>query len=355
MYHTSIENIFQSRDVLSSLDRASDGEAQTVCLIPFGCIDDIFSRLKKKVFPSKKLELIKSKKNIALYNLEVYSRTTGELTHDGRFVVYKMPGYQYAYILISLGNTNFFHHQLRTFIRLFHSEVILPFIKSNDLIRLIENYQSSNKINEIKITRASQKIRLHDEQRMSTLTWNNSSIDDAKEWLDENDGFFKSIQFKAIEVDREVTNSFIDRRGTMRIDKNFSKLFTSCIVPILSMLDSYMKLFENRGRRDNKLLKVRPLEINFETQVFMEKENHVKFIKMMTYLEDTSISVLHANPYMHLSIMDYDDGSSYDLWVVNASQILLVPQLRSSIISLKRIVNHIFDYYAEGEIRDHEN
>jgi hypothetical protein len=190
---------------------------------------------------------------------------------------------------------------------------------------------------------------------MSTLTWNNSSIDDAKEWLDENDGFFKSIQFKAIEVDREVTNSFIDRRGTMRIDKNFSKLFTSCIVPILSMLDSYMKLFENRGRRDNKLLKVRPLEINFETQVFMEKENHVKFIKMMTYLEDTSISVLHANPYMHLSIMDYDDGSSYDLWVVNASQILLVPQLRSSIISLKRIVNHIFDYYAEGEIRDHEN
>jgi hypothetical protein len=265
-----------------------------------------------------------------------------------------MPHYQYSYLLISLDDTDFFHRQLRSFIRLFHGEVILPFIKSRDLINLIENYQSNSAINEIIITRASQKIRYHGESRMTTVTWNNSSLEEAYEWLQENNGFFKSIQFKAIKFDQEVTNSFIDRRGTMRIDKNFRRLFQSFLIPNISLLDRYIKLFNKRGRNDNKDLDVRPLEINFETELFREKENHAKFIQMLMWLSDTSVSVVHGNPYIHLSIMDYIDGSSYDLWVVDSKQILIIPQLRSSIISLKRIVNHIFDYYAEGEIISHE-
>ncbi len=95
-------------------------------------------------------------------------------------------------------------------------------------------------------------------------------------------------------------------------------------------------------------MEIRPLEINFEQELFKEKSNHANFIGMLSLLEDSSVSVLHGNPYIHLSIMDYIDGSSYDLWVVDSKQILLVPQLNSTIASLKRIVNHIYDYYAEG-------
>ncbi len=350
MYHTTIKDLFNSRDIFKDLDRVSDSEARSICVIPFGSVDDVFKIITEKVFNSKTVKEIKKKKGIGLYTLEVYSRSEGVQTASGNFLIYKVPGYEYSFLLISLDDTVFFHRQLRSFIRQFKTEIILPFIKSHDLIKLIETYQSSNGIDEIIIARASQKIRYDGEHRMTSVTWNNSNVEKAYEWLREHNGFFKSIQFKAMSLGFEVTNTFVDRRGTMRIQRNFSKVFAAIVKPNVDVLNRYIILFNKRGRRDNKHLDVRPLEINFDSELFQDKANHAKFIEMMCLLKDASISTLHGNPYIHVSIMDYIDGSSYDLWVVDTKQILLVPQLRSTIMSLKRIVNHIFDYYAEGEI-----
>ncbi len=335
MFTTDINTVFNSRDILKTLDKISDNEKKTISLIPFGSISEIFEIIAKRVKSNKTIEKIKSRKGIALYKLEKYDRSSGELKDSGYFIIYKMPGYDFLYLLITLEESDFFHRDVRPFIKSFYKDVILSFTKSNDLISLIENYQSRNGLSEIKITRASQKIRYHDESSMSTVTWNNSSLDEAYQWLRENNGFFKSIQFKAFQFDFEVSNTFIDRRGIVRVDRNFSKVFDALIMPNFKVLENYIRLFKNRGRRDNDLLDVKPLEINFQDEVFKEKANHKNFIQMLSLLNDTSISVLHGNPYIHLSIIDYIDASSYDIWVLDSKQLLLVPQLRSSIISLK--------------------
>ena len=58
----------------------------------------------------------------------------------------------------------------------------------------------------------------------------------------------------------------------------------------------------------------------------------------------------HGNPYIHMSVADYTDGSSYDLWVVNPKRIVIVPQIRATEGSLSRLTNHIFEQFKEGEI-----
>lgn len=354
MFNTDINTLFSARNILHALDKISDSEAKAIGLIPFGSIEDVFSLVTKKKGSNRNVEKIKEKPNQVLYNLEKYDRTTGELKFSGKFIIYKIPNYQFSYLVITFEDSEFFHQELRPFIKSFYSEVILSFFKSKDLIRLIENYQSSNGINEIKITRASQKIRYHDESSMSTVTWNNSSLEDAYQWLRENNGFFKSIQFKAFKFDLEVSNIFIDRRGILRVERNFSKVYESLVIPNFKIIEHYIKLFNKRGRRDNELLAARPLEINFGQEIFEDKSNHGQFIQMLSSLDDLSVSVMHGNPYIHLAIVDYIDGSTCDIWVVDSKQLLIVPQLHSSIISLKRIVNHIFDNYAEGEILNHE-
>jgi hypothetical protein len=354
MFNTDINTLFSARNILHALDKISDSEAKAIGLIPFGSVEDVFSLVTKKKGANRNVEKIKEKPNQVLYNLEKYDRTTGELKFSGKFIIYKVPNYLFSYLVITFEDSEFFHQELRPFIKSFYSEVILSFFKSKDLIRLIENYQSSNGINEVKITRASQKIRYHDESSMSTVTWNNSSLEDAYQWLRENNGFFKSIQFKAFKFELEVSNVFIDRRGILRVERNFSKVYESLVIPNFKIIDHYIKLFNKRGRRDNDLLTARPLEINFGQEIFEDKSNHGQFIQMLSSLEDLSVSVMHGNPYIHLSILDYIDGSTCDIWVVDSKQLLIVPQLHSSIISLKRIVNHIFDNYAEGEILNHE-
>ena len=51
----------------------------------------------------------------------------------------------------------------------------------------------------------------------------------------------------------------------------------------------------------------------------------------MQLLRGTSVSVLHGNPYVHLSILDYHDGSAFDLWVLDRQRLIIVPQLKASI------------------------
>jgi hypothetical protein len=57
---------------------------------------------------------------------------------------------------------------------------------------------------------------------------------------------------------------------------------------------------------------------------------------------------------VHLSVIDYFDGSTFDLWVFDANQLIIVPQMKGSIPAIKRLVNHIFDTYAEGAIKDYQ-
>jgi N-acetylmuramic acid 6-phosphate (MurNAc-6-P) etherase len=54
-----------------------------------------------------------------------------------------------------------------------------------------------------------------------------------------------------------------------------------------------------------------------------------------------------------MAVIDYYDGSTFDLWVLNPNQLVIVPQLKGSIPAIKRLINHIFDTYAEGTIRNY--
>jgi hypothetical protein len=352
MYNTTIEEIYNSRDLLTTLQAVSTGQNKTISIIPFGSTYNMFDRMTEKVKANRVVTKIKEKKGTALFKLETFDRHSGTLRSEGKFILYKDPQYQFIHLFITIEESDFFHREFRPFIKkTFYQEVILSFIKSHDLIRLIENYQQASFTTEIKITRASQKIRYYENDAMSTVTWNNSSLEKAYE----NNGFFKSVQFKAMRNDQEISNIFFDRRGIVRIERDFQNVFDSLVKPTITLLEHYIILFNKRARRDNSTLNVSPLEILYVEPLFSNIDNHKNFIHIISTLENTSVSVLHGNPYIHLTIIDYVDGSSYDLWVVNPNKLVIVPQLRSSIIGLKRIVNHIFDTYAEGEIRGYEN
>jgi hypothetical protein len=153
IYHTSLESIYQSRDILKTLDKISDNEGKTICIIPFGSTDEIFT-----IFPNKHIALhtvtvLKQKRNLALYTLKVFHRSKNKLKFERDFLLYKVPGFTYSYMLISLGNPDLLHQQLRSFVKHYYHEIILSFIKSHDLIRLLNFYKKNNNLDEIIITR----------------------------------------------------------------------------------------------------------------------------------------------------------------------------------------------------------
>ena len=90
-------------------------------------------------------------------------------------------------------------------------------------------------------------------------------------------------------------------------------------------------------------------------KTFLKSKDQTKrLIAAMQKFRHGTCTILHANPYVHLTMVDNKDFSSADLWVLSQDEILLVPQIRSSAVALKRIVNHIFENFREGKISEYK-
>ena len=73
-----------------------------------------------------------------------------------------------------------------------------------------------------------------------------------------------------------------------------------------------------------------PIVIQFDNPIFSEKNANKDFVQKLEELKNISIMELHTNPYLHISLPDYQDGSSYGIWVVSENKINIIPPYKSN-------------------------
>ena len=112
--------------------------------------------------------------------------------------------------------------------------------------------------------------------------------------------------------------------------------------------------FEKRDQLTSPTGKSRPVRIVYSQDVFADKRQNHRLIDTLHGLPDSSLSVLHPNPYMHASLVDYADGSSYEIWVTTPSSILIVPKRKATTESIERLCDCICDQFEEGDIAELE-
>jgi len=132
--------------------------------------------------------------------------------------------------------------------------------------------------------------------------------------------------------------------------------FTGALLALLEeRAISRMSLFENRGIRERRKLghiPSVPLQISYPIPVFEKPEGLRRLHQTIRSFPNATKAVYHSNPYFHASVADVSDGSSFDLWVLSPSRMLIVPQAKSTAPALDRIVSHIFTDFREGEITE---
>lgn len=62
--------------------------------------------------------------------------------------------------------------------------------------------------------------------------------------------------------------------------------------------------------------------------------------------------MLHSNPYFHAVMLDYRDGSTYEVLVLSDSGLTVIPQGRATVRSLQRLCSHVFAGFREGDLRE---
>ena len=144
-------------------------------------------------------------------------------------------------------------------------------------------------------------------------------------------------------------------RGTIARDCRFSvAVGAGALFKI--MIPKAIGLSRERNRRIDASAEsagadeVEPTVIRFGKKIFGNKDTNAHCVDIIADMPDRSISKYHVNPHIHLSLVDYTDGSSYDIWVLASDQLTIIPQIRASGASLRRLVNHVFERIGEGRV-----
>ena len=107
--------------------------------------------------------------------------------------------------------------------------------------------------------------------------------------------------------------------------------------------------FENK-ERNYEDAEAKPLNIRFPQKAFEDKYDNIKLIKTLEKVSGGAVAVYHKNPYLHLSFIDFIDGSNFDIFVTDPYKLTIIPNYKCSMYSLMRATDQIFKGFQEGEI-----
>ena len=345
--------------LLSGLDSLLTDRDFFVRIIPLGCQRTGFRWLEAVSSDSRRIEVVYENEMLALYSLSYVFREHGdERSGTGHFFLVHHPQFRDVRILFAIDSGVFYHRILNPLIRSLHPSFLMTFITHRKLRRLLESFKEEGNFDSLTIKRASQRFRYgsapHRGNVMPVVSWPGMEMEEAFEWVYENNGWFQSLEFEASRVKEVPAIVGLTRQGSMKSNRLLRLAYQCFTLPISKTIHENLAFFRNRGRQENPDLNIRPLAVTFEANVFANVAENAKFVEAMRSMSAASISVVHGNPYIHMSLIDYLDGSTFDIWAVEEDRLVIVPQMKASIPSIKRLINHIFDNYAEGRMSDFE-
>lgn len=185
--------------------------------------------------------------------------------------------------------------------------------------------------------------------------WTDEDYAAVFEKLSENRRWLSSVRIEAHKNKRFLTGCKFWRDGDFACNHLFAGFQKGILPFFVDAIMSSRSFFQKRGRSDSPTGRSRPIRITYSEDVFADKRQNYRLIRVLRSLPDTSLSVYHPNPYLHVGLLDYSDGSTYDVWVTTMTSILVVPKKKATTASFERLCNHICEDFEEGEVVEFES
>jgi hypothetical protein len=344
--------------IVREIDKVLASKQAVARAIPFGCELGSVVWLDGRNDGNRQTRLVYRKRTLSCFQLDYSFKEQGRTKKSsGRFFIIQDDEYSNVFVALTIESTQFFNRALLPLLNSQYPKAMMTFITHRKLQRLLEEFQTEGGYNDLVITRASQRLRYeekaHVQHIMPVVSWPSIKLSEAFEWVREQNGWFESISFDVRKHQISLANLTFSRKGVLRADALFENAYQLLIKPTCKTIHDNLELFSHRARLEREDLSTRPLAIEFEKQQFRDLTENQRFIQAMKRLKSASVSVVHGNPYIHLSVIDYFDGSVFDVWVLDEQQVVIVPQLKGTVASIKRLINHVFDDYAEGHLHNY--
>jgi hypothetical protein len=292
------------------------------------------------------------------FSVGEFSYNAGDLRLQGTIFFCASPCQRVSY-LISICSSTVWQ---RSILRLAHSlypKLIPVFFGQQELLDLLKQAKKLLPDAELNIVGHSQRKRLKKNGRRkfeSSRTFTEKPLEVVFAESEEQDYWFRSVSFDyerssaGTQTGEVLASATISKYGALFCTSHFELFLYGTLNEMARIAERKVEFFSNRSRRSSPSFEAKPISINYETAEFNSLTDTKNFVGIIRRMPGVSCSVLHDNPYVHLSLVDSADGSGAELWVFKNDEIVLVPQLKASEASLKKFVNYIFEEWREGSV-----
>ena len=275
------------------------------------------------------------------------------------------------YVVITHEKSDYVKNGLQTFFNKYYPDIAKTYLTSNNQERILENLErkTNGKIFSTRLIAYKKNKRKNARRSIESIVkYIDESFIDSFKKARENDEWVNKIDFQLLcpEIiskpsshtesikQKVIFNGYLSHPGILKCNKNFSAFYKNIVEDVAAIGAENKIFFDKRARIKEEDYKSKPVIIEYDYPIFSDKEQNARLINALFELPKSSCSVFHANPYVHTSIVDYIDGSAYDIWVLSSNRISVVPQMKSTFASFERLCDHIFRKFKEGALKNFE-
>lgn len=85
----------------------------------------------------------------------------------------------------------------------------------------------------------------------------------------------------------------------------------------------------------------RALSVRLPEPILRTADDTAEVVRILSSDTRLAVGVVHRNPYLHLAVTDYFDGSSFDVFVTSAHEVSVHAGFRASLNSLNRVLQRL--------------
>lgn len=350
-HHSNIDSLLNA---ISSTRLSPEFQVKFLFLI---AKENLLQSLKKWLPYQYQLSILEEHNNITTFKLSKEVKREKKYTISGVFNLVRYDNTN-IYVAITYEKQKFVKSVLMKFFENYYSESSRLHLTSAQIQTILDDLKeklnceiitdrviSYSRLSKRKFTIQGKKPRFKE----SDLRWTEEDYKLSFKKAAENDQWVDKISFFTQREDKVLFSASLSREGLFKCDRNVKDFYKVVSAYLLRIGNKNIGLFSNKSRLENRG-DIKPIAIQYSNNIFEDLEQNKRLIKAVSEFPKSSYSVYHGNPYVHLSVVDYSDGSSYDLWVVSADKIIIVPQLRATFNSLSRICEHILKRFLEGQL-----
>lgn len=194
---------------------------------------------------------------------------------------------------------------------------------------------------------------LRSRQNEATIGYQTESLKSLYDFARENHLTVQGFDFSLVGSDGEVlVRAGLNRDGKLSYHGGSKEFFVKQFIEAVAQkVKSRADVLNGRARSEESG-DVKPLRLKFDRALFDRTENVHALLTALSRIRHSDYTLLHRNPYLHLSFFDFFDASEFDILVDAADSLVIVPQFESSLSSLFRLCQKIFDKFEEGTVAE---